>query len=108
MRRITQNSSVLATRRSGTFFSTLLLAGAMLLGGRERGAAQPFPGQGDDTTTSMGVFQITVDPAFYPLMNPSGALVAYPGYNTVSGTLTSPLCIDNATIIGRSAPHSRV
>jgi hypothetical protein len=93
--------------RSGSFLSTLLLAGAMLLGSRERGAAQPFPAQGDDTTPSMGVFQIVVDPAFYPLMLPSGALVAYPGYNIPGGTLTSPLCIDSATTIARSSPNKR-
>jgi hypothetical protein len=73
----------------------------------QRGAAQVFPGQGDDTTPSMGVFQITVDPAFYPLVQPAGALVAYPGFNTSNGQLTSPLCIDSSTTIGRTAPHSR-
>jgi hypothetical protein len=85
----------------------LLLLFAALLGSGERSAAQTFPGQGDDTTGSMGVFRITVDPAFRPLMNPLGALVAYTGYQPSVGKLTSPLCIDNATTIGRSAPHSR-
>jgi hypothetical protein len=95
---------------SGSVFYTLLVAGAMLLGpgwGVQRSAAQIFPGQGDDTTGSMGVFRITVDPAFRPLMNPVGALVAYTGYHPSDGKLTSPLCIDSATTIGRSAPHSR-
>ncbi len=92
--------------RSGTVFSTLLLAGALLLGGRERGAAQPFPSlPGHDITNSMGVFQIVVDPAFYPLMNPSGALAAFPGFS--SGVLTSPLCIDPATTIGLSGAQAR-
>jgi hypothetical protein len=95
---------------SSPFFYTLLLAGAMLFSpgwGIQRCAAQIFPGQGDDTTGSMGVFRITVDPAFRPLMNPAGALVSYTGYSTVDGKLTSPLCIDSATTIGRSAPQSR-
>jgi hypothetical protein len=56
----------------------------------------------------MGVFRITVDPAFRPLMDPAGALVAYTGYHPSDGKLTSPLCIDSATTIGRSAPHSRL
>ena len=74
----------------------------------QRSAGQVFPPQGDDTTPSMGVFQITIDPAFVPLVAASGALVAYTGYNTADGTLTSPLCIDNATTIGRSGPNSRL
>ena len=48
-----------------------------------------------------------MDPAFRPLMGPVGALPAYTGYQTVDGKLTSPLCIDSATTIGRSAPHAR-
>jgi len=72
-----------------------------------RSQAQLFPPAGQDTTPSMGVFQITVDPAFYPLVNPSGPLLAYPGYSTSAGTLTSPLCVDSATTIGRSASHTR-
>ena len=83
---------------------------AMLLLGlatAQRAGAQIFPPQGDDTTTSMGVFRITVDPAFYPLVSAAGALVAYPGYNPTGAELTSPLCIDNATTIGRSNPNSR-
>src|SRR5437899_10150911 len=70
-------------------------------------AAQTFPPQGDDSTPSMGVFRITVDPFFRPLMGPFGALVPYTGYNTVDGKLTSPLLIDNSTTIGRSSPNSR-
>ena len=107
MKRNLQTSSVRPAHCSGTFFSTLLLAGALLLGFYERSAAQPFPAIGHDTTPSMGVFQITVDPAFYPLVNPAGALAAYPGFNTSGGTLTSPLCVDSATTIGRSASHTR-
>src|SRR5579862_3956520 len=105
------NNCQSSSSNAGSFrrgFSTMLLAGVLLLGGRERGAAQPFPSApGHDTTTSMGVFQIAVDPAFYPLMNPSGALVAYTGYTITNGTLTSPLCIDSSTLIGLSAAHAR-
>src|ERR1017187_4018762 len=36
-----------------------------------------------------------------------GALVAYTGYRSSDGTLTSPLCIDSATPIGRSGPNTR-
>ncbi len=74
----------------------------------QRSQAQVFPPQGDDTTGSMGVFQITVDPSFRPLVAAAGALVAYTGYRSSDGTLTSPLCIDNATTIGRSGPNSRL
>src|SRR5689334_3070271 len=69
------------------------------------GAAQTFPPQGDDTTTSMGVFRITVAPAFRPLMGPAGALVSYAGFNPGDGRLTSPLVIDSSTTIGRSGPN---
>src|ERR1035437_4998893 len=84
-----------------------LCLGLCALVSPQRSSAQIFPAQGDDTTSSMGVFRITVDPAFVLLVSPVGALVAYPGYNTANGKLTSPLCIDNATTIGRSGPHSR-
>jgi len=43
--------------RFGSFLSSLLVAGAVLLSpgwGTQRCAAQPFPPQGDDTTPSMG------------------------------------------------------
>ena len=66
-----------------------------------------FPPRGDDTTYSMGVFQITVDPAFRPLVDAAGALVAYNGYRSSDGTLTSPVCVDTGTTIGRSARNSR-
>ena len=92
------------------FGSVLFAYIALLLGfgwGVQRGMAQIFPGQGDDSTFSMGVFRITVDPAFRPLMDPAGPLAAYAGYAPVSGRLTSPLCIDNSTTIGRSSPNTR-
>jgi len=93
---------------SGSVFSTLLVVFATLLGGSERSAAAIFPGQGDDSTPSMGVFRITVDPAFRLLMQTNGGFLAYAGYKPSDGKLTSPLCIDNATTIGRSGPHDRL
>jgi hypothetical protein len=69
--------------------------------------AQSFPPQDDDTTVSMGVFIITVDPAFYPLVNAGGGFSAYTGYNPLTHQLTSPVLYDGATTIGRSDPHPR-
>ena len=92
-------------RRAAVAASALFLLGMLAT---QPGRAQIFPAQGDDSTFSMGVFRITVDPAFRPLMDPAGALVAYTGYAPLSGRLTSPLCIDNATTIGRSTRHARV
>lgn len=91
-----------------TKFVTVILTGSLgVLLLAQRGTAQIFPAQGDDTTSSMGVFRITVDPAFVPLVGAAGALVAYPGYNSVAGKLTSPLCVDNSTTIGRSGRNAR-
>jgi hypothetical protein len=76
----------------------------------QRGWAQVFPPQGDDTTNSMGLFRIVVDPLFRPLLAPTGpptSFVGYTGFHSSDGRLTSPLLIDNATTIGRSNPHSR-
>jgi len=86
--------------------SAVLTLCAVLLGA-PIASAQTFPPQGDDTTPSMGVFRVTVDPAFRPLVDQVGALVPYAGYNPANGRLTSPLCVDNATTIGRSGPNSR-
>src|SRR5438876_908029 len=100
------HSVLFADVRSCSILPALLALWAVLFG-VERGAAQTFPAQGDDSTPSMGVFRVTVDPAFRPLMGPSGALVAYAGYSTADGKLTSPLLIDNSTTIGRSSPNTR-
>src|SRR5690349_15406549 len=104
----------LSCRSSRRFFAasikillTLLGVGAALLSPVQRSFGQVFPPQGDDSTPSMGVFRITVDPAFRPMMGPVGALLPYAGYSTVDGKLTSPLVIDSATTIGRSGPNSR-
>jgi hypothetical protein len=73
-------------------------------------SAQPFPPQGDDTTPSMGVFRIIVDPLFRPLLGPTGpptSFSGYTGFHSSDGRLTSPMLIDSSTIIGRSNPHPR-
>jgi hypothetical protein len=57
-----------------------------------------FPGKGDDTTPSLGTFVLAVNPAFQSLMT------GYPGWNTNTLRLTSPLLSDSSTVIGRSAP----
>lgn len=63
-------------------------------------AEADFPGQQDDTITSLGSFQIFVVPAFQPLM------AGYPMYDPGTKILTSPLLFDPATVIGVSAPHT--
>ena len=82
----------------------------LLILGAPRGGAQTFPPQGDDTTPSMGVFRIVVDPLFRPLLGPTGpptSFAGYTGFHSSDGRLTSPMLIDSATTIGRSNPHSR-
>ena len=59
----------------------------------------PFPGQGDDSASSLGSFSIFIAPNFQAMM------VGYPGYNSSTGLLTSPTLYDPTTIIGRSNPH---
>jgi len=56
-----------------------------------------FPVQGDDVTTSLGTFELAVNPAFQPY------LAGYPGWNPTTKRLTSPLLYDPATKIGRSS-----
>lgn len=56
-----------------------------------------FPSIGDDNTTSLGTFELAVNPAFQPFMS------GYPGWNPVTKRLTSPLLYDPATKIGRSS-----
>ena len=99
--------------KSGSFFSSLFLGGSLLLGlGVQRCAAQYFPATaGDERSYSIGVFQLTVDPAFaylftaYP--NTPGHYY-YPGYSPSSGVLTSPVMYDfSDTWIAVSASHVR-
>jgi hypothetical protein len=81
-----------------------------LSGGQRALAAVVFPPQGDDVTSSLGVFKIVVDPLFRPLLSPTGpptSFVGYTGFHTSDGRLTSPMLYDSSTIIGRSNPNSR-
>jgi hypothetical protein len=65
------------------------------------GEAAYAPGPYNEQTFSMGVFRLSVtdvgSAAWLPL------LAGYPGYLPVSRTLTSPLCFDVSTLLGRSA-----
>jgi len=63
-------------------------------------ATNGFPNLGDDTVPSLGTFTIVVNPAYQSLF----AAAAYPGYNTNTKRLTSPLLYDPSTVIGRSSP----
>ncbi len=97
---------------SGSVFSTLLLAGAMLLstgwGVQRTAAGTGFPTvAGDEPSFSIGVFQLTVDPAFTFLFAPSPTYY-YPGYSPGSGVLTSPTMYDfSSTTIAVSSNHVR-
>ncbi|MGB2987568.1 MAG: hypothetical protein WBE26_17015 [Phycisphaerae bacterium] len=51
----------------------------------------------DDQTNSLGHFEIWVLPPYHPLMT------GCPGWNPVTGILTSPTLYDPNTVIGRSA-----
>jgi hypothetical protein len=61
----------------------------------------PAPGPYNEQTFSMGVFRLSVtdvgSAAWLPLLS------GYPGYLPVSRALTSPLCFDFNTLLGRSA-----
>jgi hypothetical protein len=109
--------SVPVTVRSGSLYSALLLAGAMLLGpggGGQRCAAQfpaaPAGGGGaggyqadEGPVFSIGVFQIQVQPSFAALFAPAtGYTYYYPGFSPSSDLLTSPVMFDEATEIGSS------
>ena len=55
-------------RLSGLFLGLCVL----LVAQRSPAPVLTFPLQGDDTTPSMGVFRIVVDPLFRPLLSPTG------------------------------------
>lgn len=55
-----------------------------------------FPAQGDDATTSLGSFKITINPPF------QSAFSGCSSYNTSTAILTSPTMYDPATLVGRS------
>jgi hypothetical protein len=61
--------------------------------------APGFPPQGDDRTSSLGLFEIVVREEFEPLLD------EFPGYDPDANTLRSPTLFDRDTIIGRSEPH---
>lgn len=90
------------------------LSTATLLASSSLASAQTFdsgpwgPGPANDTTPSMGLFRIVVDPAFRLLMEPGPGLSGYPGYVSADGRLTSPVMIDNFTTIARSSRHDRL
>jgi hypothetical protein len=100
--------SVLTAGPSGAVLSTVVLAGAMLLGpgwGGQRCAAQNFPiSPADEQTFSIGVVQIVVDPSFAFLFAPAPSYAYYyPGYaGPASGILTGPVMYDGNTVIGES------
>ena len=50
-----------------------------------------FPAKADDSTTSLGTFVLAVNPAFQPFM------AGYPGWNSATKRLTSPLLFDPTT-----------
>jgi hypothetical protein len=108
-----QLPSVPTTGRSRPFFSTLLLAGAMLIGlglGGQRCVAASFPSTPtDEPTFSIGVVQIVVDPNFAFLFAPAPSYAFYyPGYaGPSSGILTGPVMFDGNTIIGESSSSLR-
>jgi hypothetical protein len=110
MKIITPNLSGIKAR-SGSFFLTLLLVGAGLLG-PGWGVQRCMAGTGFPTTAtngatfSIGVFQIVVDPNFAFLFSPSNSFSYYPGYaGPISGILTGPVMFDGNTMIGESASH---
>ena len=74
------------------------------------GAFQSYPA-GDDSTTSLGQFQIVVDRAWVDILDaillnsPLGQTEGLPGvFIYESGVFTSPVLFDGATTIGRSDP----
>jgi hypothetical protein len=61
-----------------------------------QGALAQFPGKGDDSTQSLGQFNIIVNPTF------QGMMAGYPGYSPSTHIFTSPVLFDATTDIGRS------
>jgi hypothetical protein len=118
--RIVLRSSCVHARRArstGSFLSTVFLAGAALLGASGGGVSQAVAGNFPSTTVatdetpveSMGVYRITVLSKFQPMF--AGGTIGthtygqYYGYTVASGQLTSPAMFDDHTWIGLSATH---
>jgi hypothetical protein len=62
-----------------------------------------FPPPYNEQTFSIGVFRLIID-TNAPWFN-AALLTGYPGYNPTRFTLTSPMCFDSATAIGRSRAY---
>lgn len=78
-------------------FKRRLLAGALAMVALAiTPAYSQWPGQGDDTTTSLGSFKIAITTQFQPIVNGCA------GYDPNTRVLTSPTLFDPSTIIGRS------
>jgi hypothetical protein len=60
----------------------------------------------NETSFSIGVCQVMVDPSFAFLFAPSNSIY-YPGYSPSSGVLTSPVMFDGTTQIGESLQRTR-
>jgi hypothetical protein len=73
------------------------------------GTGFPTVAATNNTTFSIGVFEVVVDPNFAFLFAPAPTYFSYyPGYGgTNSGILTSPVMFDSATRIGESVAHVR-
>jgi hypothetical protein len=79
-----------------------ILGGGVLVLSTAATLAQNFPSSpANESTTSLGRFAITVDPAFRPLF--PGDLPPGYAYNPTNHILTSPLLFDPNTTIGVSA-----
>ena len=100
--------------RCSSFLSTLLAAGAMLLGS-VGGVYAQFPAAAENESTfSIGVFRIdtitsTLTPAqLSALFDQGSSPYAYPGWNPVAKTLTSPVLFDSDTRIAVGGASRRL
>ena len=97
--------------RFGSSLSTVLVAGAALLGPAGSVDAAQFPGAplNEPGMASAGVFQITVtDQKMKDLMNAGGSSgFQYIGWNPTAFTVTSPVMYDPDTHISVSGVHQR-
>ena len=88
--------------RRSVFAQALSCAAVLTLAGAPASRAGDFNGGPpplNETTFSIGVFKIVVEPAFAP------TLTGYPGWRASTRELTSPVLTDSNTQIGRSAAH---
>jgi hypothetical protein len=96
--------------RFGSSLSTVLVAGAALLG-PVGGVHAQFPGapMNEPAMQSAGVFQITLTaPNMIALMNPDAShVLQYVGWDPIGFTVTSPVLYDPETRIAVSGVHQR-